>query len=128
MKAIVEKYKYRFLLTKDECGDMVALGKLGQLYNFGPMEEYGKEIYLGALFMPPTEQKGWSARRKALIEAGGVLKQNGDLEGVVLIPAKDTKLVKLAARLMGVRTTREMTPEKKAELTDRLSAARKAKT
>lgn len=127
MKAIVERYGYKFKLTKDEVGDFVALGKLGQIYNFGPIEEYGKEIMLGALFMPPTEQKGWGARRRALIEAGGVLKQNGDLEGVVLIPAKDSKLVRLAAKLLGVRTKRELTPEKKLELAERLKAAREKK-
>ena len=128
MNAICLKYGYKFKLSKED-DEYIAKGKLGQLYEFGDFEMPDGSVVsmIGAMFMPTTEQNGWTARRKTLLAAGGVLKQNGDKEGVVLVPVKDGKLVRLAARLMGVRTKREMSPEKKAELTERLAKARKAK-
>lgn len=123
MKEVCSKYGYKFKLTKAEDGEYVALGKVGLLYHYGVHYKTETDV-IGAMFIPKEPSKGWTARRKKLLEAGALLLQNGDQEGTVIIPSKNGKLVRLAAKLMGVKQKREMSPERKAQMAEQLKAAR----
>jgi len=65
--------------------------------------------------------------KKKLVAAGFEIRQDGDCEGSALFDPHDREQVKLALKLAGIRTRRELSPEKKAILVARLTAGREMK-
>lgn len=110
---------FRLRSRTDVDGTTVVFGKLGQLYEDDP-----DEGTLGAIYMAPDKAKGWKVRREAFLAAGATLHQNGDNEGSVIFPANDSKLIRLACRLLRIPNKRSLSPERREQMIAVLAAAR----
>lgn len=120
IEELAKTYK---LKTKKVCeGEYVIPGKLGEIYMYD--EDEG---LVGAMFLSETPTKGWAFRKKEFTKAGASIVQNGEYEGAVSFPATDKALMKLAIKLLGVRTKRTVSETERKKLTDRLTKARQAK-
>jgi hypothetical protein len=120
MAITIEKLarKYKLKIKKYGDGDLAIPGTLGEIYMYDENEEM-----LGAMFRPPRPMKGWANRKRELTELGAVVTQNGDMEGAVMFPASNTKLVRTAMRLLGIKT-KTVSNEQRKVLSERLKAAR----
>jgi hypothetical protein len=94
--------KYRVKLRRDECGEVVAKGKIGQIYQHS-------ETRMGLMLMP-GKPFVWSNAKKKLLAAGFEIHQDGDREGSALFSAEDGAQVKLAMKLARVKTRRKASP------------------
>jgi hypothetical protein len=93
--------KYRLRTRRDECGEIIIPGKLGQIYDCGT----GR---FGALFMPSGKPRPrlWGSVRRKLMAAGFQLLQNGDAGGSLLFDPSDATQTALAIRAVGARRKR----------------------
>jgi hypothetical protein len=84
MEARLFAEKYGLKAKRDECGELIIPGRVGQIY------EYGSGRF-GALLMPPGDPRprAWGNFRRKLLAAGFHLLQNGDAEGCLLFHATD---------------------------------------
>ena len=107
------------LKTKmDECGELIILGRQGQLYEYNNAE-------LGVMFMPGSwTPKTWGNFKRAGLAIGMILRQNGDSEGCLSFDPKDREQVELAIKAAGVRPKRRVSPEQRALMAERLALAR----
>lgn len=94
--------KYRLRIRRDECGDTIAQGKLGQIYEYGP----GR---LAAL-ITPGKPFVWAHTRKALVAAGCAIAQDGDHEGTVLFNPADEAMTRAVIRAVRARPKRMPSP------------------
>ena len=108
--------KYRLRVRRDECGDPIVVGKLGELYQHD-------DGLVGLVLMSPNgddpklDNTLRSRMRKALRE-GLELVQQGDYESSLLFNPQDHAQAKLAIRLVGVK------PKRRARLSPAFIAAR----
>jgi hypothetical protein len=99
--AIADRYRLR--IRWYACGDPIAPGKFGHLY------EHDQEVF-GLVLEDATTGPSWvrtlrSRRRRAL--AGGFhLHQEAEAESVLLFDASDAKQARLALRLVGAKRRR----------------------
>lgn len=111
------------LYTKvDSDGTVIIPGKLGSMYEYDLAAGT-----IAAMFMPGNGKRGWAKRRDRLVTAGAVVVQNADNEGTVTIDAANKSLLKLAAKLVGIRAKKVLSPEQVEALKTRLVAARAKK-
>lgn len=102
MEARLFAEKYGLKAKRDECGELIIPGRVGQIY------EYGSGRF-GALFMPPGDPRprAWGNFRRKLLAAGFHLLQNGDAEGCLLFHATDAAQARPAIRAIGAKARRK---------------------
>jgi hypothetical protein len=105
--------KHRARVKRDEVGDVIVAAKHGQIY------DYGKNLF-GVMFLMDGAG-AWNNRRKACEAVGMKLIQDGDTEGALLFDPENALQAKTAIRLVGARVKREMTPEQKKAVSERLA-------
>lgn len=117
MNIITFAEKNRLRLRRDECGDGVVIGKLGQLYQHD-------DGLVGLVLMSPNgDDPGLDntlrARMRKALQAGLELHQRGDYESSFLFDAENQQHARLAIRLIGCKRKR------RAKLSHNFLAARK---
>lgn len=120
--------KYHGRTRKDECGELIIPGKLWKVQpKAGRM--YGHHIYehgadrFGVMLMFDSARK-WNNAKKTLVAAGFTLRQNAETEGTALFDPEDKAQAKLALKITGARIRRQLSPEKREALVQRLQSAR----
>ncbi len=109
--------KYRLRVRRDECGDPIVVGKLGELHQHD-------DGLVGLILMSPNGDDAkldntlGSRMRKALWEVLE-LHQRGDYESSFLFDAENKQHARLAIRLIGCKRKR------RAKLSHNFLAARK---
>lgn len=110
---------HRLKISRDECGDRVIVGKVGQIYEHGDV--------LGVLFMPDPKNthpqrshaRKWSAVRDACVAVGMKLVQQGDAEGCLTFMPSNKAQVRQAIKAARIRTWRQASPAQLAVLAAR---------
>jgi hypothetical protein len=96
--------QYRLRVNQDACGESIIRGKLGHLYEHSA----GR---LGIVFEAPSgnsrSDKILRARRRRAIASGFLLRQEGDVEAILLFDAGDVKQAALAIRLIQAKKIRK---------------------
>lgn len=100
--------------------DVVALGKLGQIYQYD-------DDSAGAMYIPHKPRKGWKIFGEKLLALGATIVQDADMEGAVIFRFDNNKALRTACSLLKVRSKRSLSPEKRVILAARLTKARAAK-
>lgn len=111
-----EKYHLRTKL--DACKEVIVPCKRGQIYVYSTQRL--------AVLVEGVSARVWHSIRKTLLAAGFELRQNGDCEGSLSFDPQDRKQAKLAIKVMGANSRRQLTESQKAELTERLRTAYKS--
>jgi hypothetical protein len=117
--------RYRLRIKRDACGDLIAPGKLGHLYEYG--------AGLAGLVLEDT-QNGQSiarsllARRRKALAAGFRLHQAGDGEAILLFEMNNPAHEKLAITLVAAKRRRIPSPAQLETLRLARQAARFCKT
>lgn len=104
--------KYRLRVESDSCDASVIFGSRGNLYEYGPSE-------LGLMILSPDNEPNprlWALVKKSCLEAGMILRQNGDGEGAFSFDCENRNQAKLAIKLTGVRPKKQISAEHKAKL------------
>ena len=93
--------KHHLNVTHAEDGTSVVRGRNGEIYEYSDQE-------LGVLIMPASAHRVrfWGHACKKMAAAGMTLRQNGDHEGALSFDPHNSKAVRLAMRLAGVRARR----------------------
>ncbi len=117
MTIITFAEKNRLRLRRDECGDPIVVGKLGQLYQHD-------DGLVGLVLMSPNgDDPGLDntlrARTRKALREGLELHQRGDYESSFLFDAENKQHARLAIRLIGCKRKR------RAKLSHNFLAARK---
>jgi hypothetical protein len=107
--------KHRVNTKQDGCNETVIPGK--QFCKDMPDRiEYHSHIYdgfdsgrLGVCLLLATKRH-WTFAHQELLNAGFEIKQNGEQEGCVTFDPTDSKQVKLAFKLAGIKVRRQMGP------------------
>jgi len=103
------------LPTSRDIGDKTTVirGRAGcHLYEYSDSE-------LGLMVLSDAKDahpRRWAAIRKKCLEAGMILRQNGDDEGALSFDPKDRRQARLAIKLAGCRPKRQLSPEHRARL------------
>ncbi|MGD0921688.1 MAG: hypothetical protein ABSA70_08010 [Terriglobia bacterium] len=105
------------MTKRDECGEAVISGKLGQIYEHGA----GK---FGCMVLGKSVRY-WNAARRRLSALGCRVIQNGDTEGTALFDPQDNSQVKVAIGLIGAKQRRRVSEAQRATLVERLRQFRK---
>jgi hypothetical protein len=82
--------QHNLAIRRDDCGDVMIQGKAGSL-----SQGSGGLLSLTLMFETPRK---WNASRRELQEAGFVLRQDGDTEGVLTFDPTDRKQSRLAIK------------------------------
>lgn len=117
IKDFAERYKVK--LRKDECGDFITPGKQhrdadGQSDIF---DGYDNGM-LGVALLFGSARK-WGSVRRRLQSEGFTLRQEGDTEGIMTFDPTNGKQSRLAIKMAGVRTKRQMAEPSPAQLLQR---------
>ena len=109
--------KYRLRVRRDECGDPIVVGKLGELY------QHDEGLVGLALMSPngddPKLDNTLRARMRKALREGLELVQQGDYESSFLFDAENKQHASLAVRLIRCKRKR------RAKLSPNFLAARK---
>ncbi len=132
IKTFAESHRVR--TRHDSCGDTIIPGKRyapatetpDRVENRSHVFEYEDGEHFGVCLMFATARKWGSAKRK-LDAAGFSLRQDGDTEGIALFDPRDEAQARLALKLAGVKTRRELSPERREAQARLLAAVRAAK-
>lgn len=116
--------KHRLKVRRDESNDVIVPGRFGHLYEYSA-DRFGACIALEGKKAPKTYR--WNRARDAFVAAGMKIVQRGDAEGCATFSPHDEKQVKLAIQHLGIRTKRQISPERRDALLERLVLAREAK-
>ena len=108
--------QHRLRVRRDECGDPIVVGKLGQLYQHD-------DGLVGLVLMSPNGDdpkldNTLRARRRKALQEGSVLVQQGDYESSFLFDAENKQHARLAVRLIRCKRKR------RAKLSPNFLAAR----
>lgn len=107
--------RYRLKAKKDECGDPIIPGRLGQIYEYGP-EKFGCMVLAGS-------SRVWSAARRKLVVAGCQVIQNGDTEGTALFDPQDAVQARMEVQIIRAKRKRVLCEAQKAALEGRLQTS-----
>jgi hypothetical protein len=66
----------------------------------------------------------WTNAKKKLTAAGFTIRQNAETEGMALFDPEDKAQARFAFKITGARIRRQLSPEKRQALVERLQAAR----
>ena len=149
--AFAEQHHVR--VQRDEGGDTVILGTIWKKqpvtpYNLNRNPErmakldYGHRIYdygdgrFGLLLMFEMDNDHeiggsgrsakWANAKKKLVDAG-IIRQEGDAEGITLFDPENKAQSRLALKLAGIRVKRQLTEDQRKALANRLVVARENK-
>jgi hypothetical protein len=106
---------HRLKLTKDDCGDPVITGRIGQsnIYEHSPPE-------LGVAFITDGKKDPrtglFNTFKIACLSAGMNLRQAGDAEGVFTFDPGDREQATVAIKGIRARAKRRISPEQAARL------------
>ena len=108
--------KYRLRVRRDECGDPIVVGKLGELYQHD-------DGLVGLVLMSPNGDdpkldNTLRARMRKALQAGLELHQRGDYESTFTFNPENTQHAELAIGLVGAKRKR------RAKLSPNFLAAR----
>ncbi len=97
--------KYHLRVRRDSCGDQIALGKTGHLFQFD-------ENLMGLALISPNDDdpkldNTLRARKRKVVAAGFLLLQEGDFESVLAFDPADHTQAKLAVKLVGAKPRRK---------------------
>jgi hypothetical protein len=109
--SFVEKHRLR--VRRDPCGDPIALGKFGHLYEHAP-GKFG--IVLENPASGPSRAHTLLSRRRKALAAGFELHQAGDSEAIMLFDSENSAHVRLAIRLVAAKKRRQATATQLANL------------
>jgi hypothetical protein len=124
--------KHRVKVRKDECGNLVILGRMWKEQPKGG-RQYGHHIYehgdgqFGLCLMFDGSPARWTYAKRKLTAAGFVIRQDGHGEGIATFDPANAKQSRLAIGLAGARVKRVLTPEQLEAARARLKHARQAK-
>jgi hypothetical protein len=108
--------KYRLRTKRDECGELIIPGGLGQIYEYGPGQ-------LGCMVLGKSACY-WNAARRKLVAAGFQVIQDGDTEGTGLFDPEDANQVKVATQVVRAKRKRVLSKSQRAALVGRLRRLR----
>lgn len=101
----------------DADGTLIALGKLGHIYEYD-------DQHLGVIVIPSTPRKQyWRVTRTRLVRLGFVVVQDGDREGAAYFDPSSPEQEKAAIRAAGVRRKRQLSPAQIEKQITRLRTA-----
>jgi hypothetical protein len=95
--------RYRLRSKKDGCGEEIIPGKLGHLFDHGH-GQFG--IVLEDSPSGDSRARALLSRKRAGVQGGFSLKQQGECESVLLFDPQNQKQAKLAAKLVMARKKR----------------------
>ncbi|HUJ31781.1 MAG TPA: hypothetical protein VLY23_10920 [Candidatus Acidoferrum sp.] len=117
--------RYRLRIKRDACGDLIAPGKFGHLYE----HDAGR---FGIVLEAPADtarlDRTLRARKLRAIAAGFLLHQEGDCEAILLFDPADVKQVGLAIRLIQAKKIRKLPQPTDAQLRARALFSSKARS
>ena len=114
--------QHHLKLTKDECGDLVVMGRIGRSNIYQDDDDT-----LGVMFITDAPRTAlWNKFKSACLAAGMTLRQSGDAEGSFTFDPANREQVKLAIKGIRARAKRQVTPEQAAAGAARLLVARQA--
>lgn len=110
--------KYRLRVRRDECGDLVVAGRLGQLFQFD-------ENLMGlALISPngddPKLDNTLRSRTRKALRKGLELYLRGDYESIFLFSPENRQHARLAIQLIGCKRKRRQTGKGKPFTSERV--------
>ena len=89
-------------------------GKVGHIY------EYDEDVF-GVMIMPKRPRRSyWGFTKRALLAQGFSVVQDGDGEGAATFDPRNSAQVKAAISAAGIKHKRNLSPEAKQRLTERL--------
>ena len=110
--------KYRLRVHRDECGDVVVVGKLGQLY------QYDDGLVSLVLMSPngddPKLDNTLRSRMRKALREGLELHQRGDYESTFVFNCENRAQARLAIRLVGIKRRRRQTGKGKPFVSERV--------
>ena len=116
--------KYRLKIATDSSGDTCIPCQLSKDANIG---EYG-DRELAICWITDGKKAArtglWNRTKVKCLAAGMTLSQEGDAEGVFVFDPADPVQAKLAIKSVKARVKRQMTPERRAALSETLAKAR----
>ena len=109
---------HRLKTVTDECGESVIRGKTGHVYQYS-------DSLLAVMFLPPVHRpRLWGNWKRAAEGLCMALVQNGDSEGCLTFDHDNKEQVRLALRIGKIRQRKQLSPERKEQLTALLATAR----
>ena len=114
--------RYSLRLERDDCGDLVIPGKVGELYEYSP-----NEMALLILTDENPRPRLWNFIRDKCLATGMTLLQNGDAEGALSFDPNNWEQARLAIKLTKVRPKTRMSEERRQAQLRILEKARLAR-
>jgi hypothetical protein len=127
---IIEQFAERFKVRtrRDECGDTVIPGKQHKFADGQSSIFAGYDSgQLGVALLFGTKTK-WTYARRKLEAAGFHVRQLGETEGVLTFDSANAQQARLAIKVAGVRTKKNMAPPSAAQLAQRQKFAARRRT
>jgi hypothetical protein len=107
--------RHRLRTRKDECGELIAGGRFGHIFDCADSELFG--IVLEDVSpSQPSRRKALLCRRRQALASGFTTMQLGDYESVLLFDPRNREQTKLAILLVGARPRKTLSPERRAKL------------
>lgn len=103
---------YRVRARRDECGELILLGRIGHVYEHGA-GRFG--VYLNC-----TTKRAWSSAKRTLTAAGFTIRQSGDIEGTALFDPENEQQARLALEIARIRKRRVVTTEQRQQMAERM--------
>jgi len=107
----------RVRVKRDRSGELIIPGAVGHIY------QHGDGRQLGVLLMLQTKMQ-WTYAKGKLTAAGFSVRQDGDTEGTALFDPGNREQSRLAVKVARARPRRNLTPEQRQAISDRLKHAR----
>ena len=117
--------RYRLRVKRDACGDPIAQGKLGHLY-----EHDASRFGIVRQGQPDNARfdRTLRARKQRAIAAGFLLRQEGDCEAILLFDPADVRQAGLAIRLIQAKRIRQAAQPTDAQLRARALFSSRARS
>jgi hypothetical protein len=115
--------KQRLKVRRDECNDVIVPGRFGHLYEYSA-DQFGACIVTESRKTPRVYR--WNRARDAFAASGMKIVQSGDAEGCATFSPHNEKHVELILQHLGIRTKRQISPERRKALLASLARARDA--
>ena len=96
-------------IKRDECGDRIVSGRAGHIGDGHAEGKFGLYVMYGT-------PRRWNNVRRKLEASGMTIKQNGEVDGVVVFDSSNRTQTRLALGVARIRTKRTATPAQLASL------------
>jgi hypothetical protein len=108
--------RYRVRTVRDRCGDLIVSGKNGRVGD-------GYERDVLGVYVSAKSARKWSSVRRKLVSVGMRVKQNGDVDGVLLFDPDNHLQSRLALKAAGILSTRKAPVPSPAQIAARVAFA-----